>query len=161
MCWCFTWNSAQHCTGQMNSEETLETTALLCQPVQWHFKFLLQNFEDEHSKDSRDPGLYTAASNHTVEMSACVSASPFPVNEFICLDKWQPSADPLRKITAWCFLIFWGVFAWGADSRSQWASMAFSTPQKCDLTGVPVLCFSQSETTSYITKTKTEKQEVL
>lgn len=37
---------------------------------------------------------------HSRNVSLCVSASPFPVNEFICLDKWQSFADSLRKIMA-------------------------------------------------------------
>lgn len=49
----------------------------------------------EHPTDSRYPGLY----RRTVNL--CISASPLRVNEFICLDKWQPSTDPLRSITAW------------------------------------------------------------
>lgn len=48
--------------------------------------------------DSRDPRLYTVA--HCRNVNLCISACPLPVNEFICLDIWQPSIDPLRSIAA-------------------------------------------------------------
>lgn len=44
--------------------------------------------------------LHYSFKPHSRNVNLCISAFPFPANEFICLDKWQPSADPLKSITA-------------------------------------------------------------
>ena len=44
--------------------------------------------------------LHYSCKLHCRIVNLSISASPFPVNEFICLEKWQPFTDPLRSTTA-------------------------------------------------------------
>lgn len=106
MCWYFTWNSAQYCIWEMNSEETLETAALLYQLVQWYFKFPLSQLKTKSSfariKETQNltPKLFSTAYIWSCEMDLHVEF--FQLN-FIFLINWKLSPDLLKKFNFWSF----------------------------------------------------------